>query len=134
MQVNFHYLGLNSYRLVTYFTLGDACRLAFDIGLHRDFHNLGSDVLSPKDLEIRQLVFWGCFVFDRYNCCQKADQKRLTHFRLWALYLGRPHCIRLQDVTVPRLEHSHDTNDLELELAGRWANLLEILGYISEIL
>ena len=45
---------------------GDACRLAYDIGLHRDFQDLGSELFSVYDLEIRQRVFWACFVFDRY--------------------------------------------------------------------
>lgn len=57
----------------------------------------------------------------------------LTGGRLWALYLGRPHCIRLNDITVPRLE-SNPTSDLELQMAGTWAGLLEIVGYISEML
>ena len=54
---------------------GDACRLAYDLGLHRDFRHLGSELFSAYDLEVRQRVFWACFVFDRYThtCSYKAE-------------------------------------------------------------
>jgi hypothetical protein len=45
---------------------GDACRLAFDLGLHRDCSALESpNDLSQIDLEARSITFWGCFIFDR---------------------------------------------------------------------
>ena len=66
---------------------GDACRLAFDLGLHRDCSQLQApEELTQADLEARSVTFWGCFVFDR----------------LWAMYLGRPNCINLAEVTVRR--------------------------------
>jgi len=46
--------------------IGNACRLAFDLGLHQDWTYLSASKLSPMDLEVRQVVFWGCFGFDRY--------------------------------------------------------------------
>jgi hypothetical protein len=54
---------------------GDACRLAYDLGLHRDFRYLELSLLSQYDLEIRQRVFWACFVFDRY-CCLNIFQPK----------------------------------------------------------
>lgn len=45
--------------------IGDACRLAFDLGLHRDCSGLSSPSMNQMDLEVRQVVFWGCFVLDR---------------------------------------------------------------------
>lgn len=45
---------------------GDACRLAFDLGLHRDCSGLESaNDMTEIDLEARSIIFWGCFVFDR---------------------------------------------------------------------
>lgn len=55
-------------RLLTILTVstGDACRLAFDMGLHRDCSGLElPNKLSQTDLEVRSVTFWGCFVFDR---------------------------------------------------------------------
>lgn len=58
----------------------------------------------------------------------------LTYCRFWALYLGRPHCIRLSDVTVPRIEDNHTILDPDLLLSASWVGLLEILGQITELL
>lgn len=113
---------------------GDACRLAYDLGLHRDFQHLGSAILSTYDLEIRQRVFWACFVFDRYFNGTYSDGNLLITYRLWSLYLGRPHCIRLHDVTVPHMKSDHLGSDSDYQMAAAWASLLEIVGSITEIL
>lgn len=39
-----------------------ACRLAIEMGLHRDCSN---ERIPQIDMEARQITFWGCFVFDR---------------------------------------------------------------------
>ena len=49
---------------------GRAIRLIFELGLHRDSSDLESSPLTPMDSEVRQVVFWGCFNFDRYKCCR----------------------------------------------------------------
>lgn len=98
---------------------GDACRLAFDLGLHRDCSGLTSANLTKVDLEARQIVFWGCFVFDR----------------LWALYLGRPHYIKLGDVAVPRPGSQSDGNlSWEMRMAAAWTDIMEIVGHICDSL
>jgi Fungal specific transcription factor domain len=50
---------------------GDACRLAFDLGLHRDCAGLESpNDWTELDVEARSMTFWGCFVFDRWGVQQ----------------------------------------------------------------
>lgn len=52
---------------------GNACRLAFDLGLHHDWSSLSASTLSALDMEARQVVFWGCFAFDRYTSNNMAS-------------------------------------------------------------
>ncbi|CAM1507727.1 Fc.00g045750.m01.CDS01 [Cosmosporella sp. VM-42] len=96
---------------------GGACRLAFELGLHSDSKGLGSTTLTQVDLEIRQIAFWSCFSLDRQ----------------WALYLGRPQMIKIDDITAQKPEHDSDTSE-ELEISIVWANLLEIVGIICDAL
>ncbi|KAK5019478.1 hypothetical protein LTR39_000345 [Cryomyces antarcticus] len=94
---------------------GNACRLAFDLGLHQDWTQLSaSSKFSPMDLEVRQVVFWGCYAFDR----------------LWALYLGRPPSIKLNDVSIRRPDRSAPSWDLKIFAA--WVDLLDLAGQISD--
>lgn len=44
---------------------GRAIRLIFELGLHRNPEDIESLKLSKMDLEVRKIVFWGCFTFDR---------------------------------------------------------------------
>ncbi|KAK2836854.1 hypothetical protein FQN49_006657 [Arthroderma sp. PD_2] len=98
---------------------GTACRLALDLGLHRDCSTLSN--MSSMDMEARALAFWGCVIFDR----------------LWSLYLGRQYCLRLDgEVTVPRpaaIETGMPAS-WEARLADAWSSLLEIVGFICESL
>ncbi|KAF3479687.1 putative Fungal specific transcription factor [Arthroderma uncinatum] len=99
---------------------GTACRLALDLGLHRDCSSL-SDRMTPMDMEARNIAFWGCVVFDR----------------LWSLYLGRQYCLRLDgEVTAPRPGAAVNgmTPSWEARLADAWSGLLEIVGFICESL
>ncbi|KAK4995811.1 hypothetical protein LTR66_004440 [Elasticomyces elasticus] len=94
---------------------GNACRLAFDLGLHQDWTQLSaSSKFSPMDLEARQVVFWGCYAFDR----------------LWALYLGRPPSIKLHDVSIRRPDRNAPQWDLRIFAA--WVELLDLAGQISD--
>ncbi|PGH04288.1 hypothetical protein AJ79_07135 [Helicocarpus griseus UAMH5409] len=91
-----------------------ACRLAIELGLHRDPSNLN---LPQIDVEARQITFWGCVVFDR----------------LWGLYLGRSFFLVLDEtVTVPRLSCENLFLPWNCRLAGAWASLLELVGCICE--
>ncbi|PGH36637.1 hypothetical protein GX50_00499 [[Emmonsia] crescens] len=91
-----------------------ACRLAIEMGLHRDCSN---ENMPQMDMEARQITFWGCFVFDR----------------LWGLYLGRSFFLTLdENVTVPRLSGVNSSLPLHTLLAGSWASLLELVGLICE--
>lgn len=40
--------------------------MIFELGLHKDDSEFQAYHLSPIDLEVRQVVFWGCFTYDRY--------------------------------------------------------------------
>ncbi|KAI9811856.1 MAG: hypothetical protein M1827_005207 [Pycnora praestabilis] len=97
---------------------GHAIRLIFDLGLHRDCSQLDSANLTQTDLEVRQVVFWGCFGFDR----------------LWALYLGRPHFIKLDDITVPRPGSDKNVHSWEMRMSAAWTGLLDIVGQTCDAL
>ncbi|KIW22576.1 uncharacterized protein PV07_10860 [Cladophialophora immunda] len=94
--------------------LGNACRLAFDLGLHQNWSRIPNTKLSALDLEVRQVILWGCVGFDR----------------LWSLYLGRPPVIKLSDVSIDRPHRNAPTWDMKMFAA--WAELLELSGHISE--
>ncbi|KDB21487.1 hypothetical protein H109_06581 [Trichophyton interdigitale MR816] len=101
---------------------GTACRLAIDLGLHRDCSSF-TDKFSPMDIEARSIAFWGCVIFDR----------------LWSLYLGRQYCLRLDgEVTVLRPAATAAVSEMiatwEARLADAWSILLEIVGFICEAL
>ncbi|KAM5495618.1 hypothetical protein McanMca71_006662 [Microsporum canis] len=101
---------------------GTACRLALDLGLHRDCSSV-ADKISLTEMEARSITFWGCVIFDR----------------LWSLYLGRQYCLRLDgEVTVPRPAAAAAMNGMiatwESRLADAWSSLLEIVGFICESL
>jgi len=54
------------------------------------------------------------------------------------MYLGRPHCIKLDDVTVPRpssfINGNSSSDPIDMKLAATWADLLEIVGHICDAL
>ncbi|MCJ1303800.1 hypothetical protein MMC08_006611 [Hypocenomyce scalaris] len=96
---------------------GRSSRLIFELGLHKDDAESQSTSLSPLDLEVRQVVFWGCFAYDRG----------------WGLYLGRPSAINLNDVTISSpsvLANEISTYSSELSILQAWATLFTIVGEI----
>ncbi|KAK5024924.1 hypothetical protein LTS07_008302 [Exophiala sideris] len=93
---------------------GNACRLAFDLGLHQEWSHLPNSQLSPIDLEVRRVIFWACFGFDR----------------LWGVYLGRPPTIKLTDVFLKRPDPAASCWDLKVLAA--WVELLDLAGQVSE--
>ena len=51
------------------------------------------------------------------------------------MYLGRPHCIKLDDVTVPRPgSFVNSSSSLDMKLSAAWADILEIVGHICDAL
>ena len=51
------------------------------------------------------------------------------------MYLGRPHGIKLDDVTVPRPKTYANTNTtLEMKMAAAWADIMEMTGDICDAL
>jgi len=45
---------------------GRATRLLFELGLHKDARELQASHMTQMDLEVRQAVFLGCFLYDRF--------------------------------------------------------------------
>lgn len=46
--------------------IGIACRLVFALGLHQDLTPLlKTGEVTRRELEYRQMIFWGAFVNDR---------------------------------------------------------------------
>ncbi|KAI9878381.1 MAG: hypothetical protein M1830_001051 [Pleopsidium flavum] len=97
---------------------GRAIRLVFELGLHKDASELESTNLSQMDLEVRQVVFWGCFTFDR----------------MWALYLGRPYSIKLDDVSVLRPGCNTEGPSWDMLMSAAWSSLLDIVGHVCDAL
>jgi hypothetical protein len=62
---------------------GYALRMVYDLGLHLDCGDVGS---NAEEIEIRRRVFWGAFICDK----------------LQSLYLGRPVTIQIRDAHVSR--------------------------------
>lgn len=97
---------------------GMACRLVFDLGIHKDITEKASPVHSSRHVaQTRQLTFWACVVFDR----------------LWALYLGRPYCLKIDDSTQQIMWKKVD-DSWEARMAYAWVTLLEIVGDICDVL
>ena len=98
---------------------GRGTRLLFELGLHKDDAEFQNYRLSQMDLSVRQVVFWGCFTYDRG----------------WSLYLGRPYAINLDDVTISRPAcDTHTTNSWEMLILLSWTKLFDIVGHICNAL
>ncbi|KAB5551066.1 fungal-specific transcription factor domain-containing protein [Coniochaeta sp. 2T2.1] len=96
---------------------GGAGRLAYELGLHRDSATFDTN-LSELDQQVRRVVFWGCFNLDRE----------------WALYLGRPQFLKLEDIDAKRPGQDCQEASLELMMSAAWTALLEIVGQICDVL
>ncbi|KAB5580231.1 fungal-specific transcription factor domain-containing protein [Coniochaeta sp. 2T2.1] len=96
---------------------GGAGRLAYELGLHRDSATFDTN-LSELDQQVRRVVFWGCFNLDRE----------------WALYLGRPQFLKLEDIDAKRPGQDCQEVSLELMMSAAWTALLEIVGQICDVL
>ncbi|KAF2648445.1 hypothetical protein K491DRAFT_551447, partial [Lophiostoma macrostomum CBS 122681] len=92
-------------------------RLAYELGLHTDTACLDTH-LSALDQEVRGIVFWSCFNLDRE----------------WALYLGRPQSMKLEDISVKRPNLTSCEVSCEAQFSAAWTGLLEIIGGICDIL
>lgn len=97
---------------------GDACRLAIDLGIHKTPPQLTPGTLSPADIHARQITFWGCVTFDR----------------LWALYLGRPSCLKADDLFDQPMKMPENGTAWDAQMAFAWVTLLEIVGNICDAL
>ena len=98
---------------------GRGSRLIFEPGLHKDDAEFQPYRLSPMDLEVRQVVFWGCFTYDRG----------------WSLYLGRPYAINLDDITISRpSSDKNSSTSWEMLILLAWTELFEIVGHICNAL
>lgn len=43
---------------------GRCMRMALEIGLHLCFTSAGNNVLTPTEIEVRKITFWGCFTLE----------------------------------------------------------------------
>ncbi|KAL5363838.1 fungal-specific transcription factor domain-containing protein [Aspergillus floccosus] len=104
---------------------GMANRLCFDIGLHLDVTDLG---LPQREMDIRRMTLSACVVYDRY----------------WALFLGRPTALKLDDLEVYQLSEQFNTlgtsptstppKPLEMQIYEALMELMELSGKITEIM
>jgi hypothetical protein len=97
-------------------SLGIACRLLFDLGLHQDCSELvRTGHLSETEAAIRRQVFFGCLVNER----------------LWCIYLGRPSLIKLSDFSTPRPRVTEPSFEIQTQAA--WVDLSIMSSEISDI-
>lgn len=52
--------------------------------------------------------------------------------RLWAFYLGRPYCLKLQELAVPAPCLAEIGSTFETRMCHAWAVLITIIGYICD--
>ncbi|CAM1506056.1 Fc.00g056970.m01.CDS01 [Cosmosporella sp. VM-42] len=96
---------------------GGAGRLAYELGLHRNSDNFETN-LSELDQQVRRVVFWSCFNLDRE----------------WALYLGRPQFLKLEDIDAKRPGQDCDNVSSDFRMSAAWTSLLEVVGRICDLL
>ncbi|ROT40439.1 hypothetical protein SODALDRAFT_376222 [Sodiomyces alkalinus F11] len=130
-------------------TAGGAGRLAYELGLHRDSDTFETD-LSELDRQVRRIVFWSCFNLDRHvdpairrlfneawDSGVVAVPKFLTFVhtcREWALYLGRPQFLKVEDIDAKRPGEGCENPTLDIRMSAAWTSLLDIVGRICDVL
>ena len=102
---------------------GMACRLSFDLGLNLDTAEVG---LSDQEVQIRHMVLWACVIYDKY----------------WALFLGRPTCIKTSDLAMAQLTSQFaslgtsrvtmSTRSLETEVYNSLLDLMDLATRVTE--
>ncbi|EXJ65472.1 hypothetical protein A1O7_01813 [Cladophialophora yegresii CBS 114405] len=98
---------------------GHACMLAIDLGIHKNLVTpTGAPAPSPEELVTRQLTYWGCMMFDRF----------------WALYLGRPACLKADGSSLDCAPWVELEDPWEARMARAWATLVKTTGDICEAL
>jgi hypothetical protein len=100
---------------------GRACRLIFELGLHKDDTEFQSSRSSRLDFEVRRVVFWGCFTYERG----------------WSVYLGRPSALNLEDITISPpsiLSDNASSYSAELSILLAWTTIFTIVGDICNAL
>ncbi len=58
----------------------------------------------------------------------------LSLIRNWALYLGRPYSIKLEDVSVQGPGSNTETPSWDMLMAEAWTSLLDIVGHVCDAL
>ncbi|KAF7559279.1 hypothetical protein G7046_g4886 [Stylonectria norvegica] len=98
---------------------GGAGRLAYELGLHRNSEDFETNLsIGDLDQQVRRVVFWSCFNLDRE----------------WALYLGRPQFLKLEDIDAKRPGEDCENASLDVRMSAAWTSLLEIVGMICDTL
>ncbi|RFU28569.1 hypothetical protein B7463_g7780, partial [Scytalidium lignicola] len=95
-----------------------ACRLVWDLELHRGCTDPEAPKFSTLDLEIRQMVTWASY----------------TNERLRAFYLGRPTCMQYEAIKVPKPGASTAKPSWQMALSGAFIGLMEVLSSICGVL
>lgn len=54
--------------------------------------------------------------------------------RMWALYLGRPYSIKLDDVTVSHPGFDADVPSWDMLMSAAWTSLFDIVGHMCDAL
>lgn len=74
--------------------IGRCMRMAVELGMHLEVQTdtKSSHNLTPSEIEVRRVTFWGCFIVDAcvLSPCQHFSLARLTFLpRIWSLCIGR---------------------------------------------
>lgn len=57
-----------------------------------------------------------------------------TGHREWALYLGRPQFLKVEDIDAKRPGEGCENPSLDIRMSAAWTNLLDIVGRICDVL
>jgi hypothetical protein len=83
---------------------GMSLRIAIDLGLHCDYTpKLESGETTYEEVKVRNLTFWGSYVYDRYVFFVPGAEPHIERklARLWGLFLGRPTMFDDNDISCP---------------------------------
>lgn len=67
--------------------MGRCMRMAIELGLH--LNSPPALQLTPSEVEVRKVTFWGCFTVDTWVTCQQSMLRFADFSRVWSICVGR---------------------------------------------
>jgi hypothetical protein len=91
--------------------IGRCMRMAVELGMHLDTTSSPDLKLSPTEIEVRKVTFWGCFIVDAYVVFPPVEYqptRLIVVYRIWTLCIGRVAQLPKTAITIekPALEEA----------------------------